>query len=99
MTEPRWGKSAKNGVGENPNALLEKYMSACREVAKEAGVPLIDNYATWSRAESAGHDISKWMTDECHPNPLGHRALADAILPVALAQVAPRSSPMSRRWI
>src|SRR3954463_8426360 len=25
MTEPRWGKSAKNGTGENPNGLLEKY--------------------------------------------------------------------------
>ena len=89
MTGPRWGKSAKNGAGENPNGLLEKYMSAAREVAKEAGVPLIDNYATWSRSEAAGHNISQWMTDECHPNPLGHRALADAILPVVLAQLAP----------
>src|SRR5947199_10619870 len=69
MTEPRWGKSAKNGTGENPNGLLEKYMSAARDVAKEAGVPLIDNYATWSRAEASGHNISTWMTDECHHNP------------------------------
>ena len=89
MTEPRWGKSAKNGAGANPNELLKKYVAACREVAQEAGVPLIDNFGTWTRAEAAGHDISKWMTDECHPNPLGHRVLADAILPVVLAQVAP----------
>lgn len=89
MTEPRWGKSAKNGAGESPNGLLRDYASAGREVATAAGVPLIDNFGTWTRAEASGHDISKWMTDECHPNPLGHRVLADAILPVVLAQLAP----------
>ena len=89
MTEPRWGKSARNGAGANPNELLQEYVAACREVAKEAGVPLVDNFGTWTRCEAAGHDISKWMTDECHPNPLGHRALTDAILPVVLAQLAP----------
>lgn len=89
MTEPRWGKSAKNGAGANPNELLQDYVAACREVAKEAGVPLVDNFGTWTRAEAAGHNISRWMTDECHPNPLGHRALADAVLPVVLAQLAP----------
>lgn len=89
MTEPRWGKSAKNGIGENPNGLLEKYVAASREVAKKTGSPLVDNFGIWTRCEAAGHNISPWMTDECHPNPLGHRAIADAILPVALTQLAP----------
>ncbi|QDU46202.1 multifunctional acyl-CoA thioesterase I and protease I and lysophospholipase L1 [Symmachiella dynata] len=85
MTEPRWGKTAKqNGVGEHPNLRLEKYVAACREVAKKMEVPLVDHYQIWTDAETAGTTIGDWTTDQCHPNPEGHRYLNQAIVPVVL---------------
>lgn len=82
MTEPCWGLAARpNGVGEHPNGRLAGYMAACREVAREMEVPLIDHFARWSARQSAGMDVGDWTTDQCHPNPAGHRILADEILP------------------
>ena len=81
MTPPRWGKTAKNGVGEDPNRLLSTYLTACREVSRKENVPLVDHFQIWSDAETNGTDIGGWTTDLCHPNPEGQRKLADAILP------------------
>lgn len=86
MTEPRWGRKAgKNGAGEHPNVRLEKYMEACRAVAADKKVPLVDHFRIWSEHEAKGVDIGGWTTDQCHPNPAGHQVLAEAIVPV-LAQ-------------
>lgn len=83
MTAPRWGdKATPNGAGENPNSQLEKYLDRTRLVAETSKLPLVDHYKIWSDARSQGQNISLWMTDECHPNPEGHRQLADAILPI-----------------
>lgn len=88
MTEPRWGRRAgPNGAGEHPNLRLAKYMHACREVAREAGVPLVDHFEHWTKAENRGTNISDWTTDECHPNPRGHQEIAAAMLPVILAHL------------
>src|SRR5262245_18785555 len=73
MTEPRWAPESKNGLGENPNERFEKYLEACREVAKEKKVKLVDHYAHWKKAEADGTKIRDWTTDGCHPNPHGHR--------------------------
>ena len=84
MTPPRWGKSAKNGVGADPNQLLAEFLPACRDVARIEKVPLIDHFQIWTDSEAKGVDIGKWTTDLCHPNPEGQRKLADAILPVLM---------------
>jgi lysophospholipase L1-like esterase len=83
MTPPCWGKrAAPNGAGEHPNVRLEKYVRVCREVARETKVPLVDHYARWSKRLTEGGDPGEWTTDQCHPNPRGHREIADALLPV-----------------
>lgn len=83
MTEPRWGdKAAANGVGEHPNVRLEKYVKICRDVAKETKTPLVDHFAHWTKASDDGTDIGKWTTDQCHPNPRGHREIMELMLPV-----------------
>ncbi len=80
MTEPRWGDAAKpNGVGEHPNLRLQRYVAVCREVAHAKQVKLIDHFSEWSEHAKAGKDIGNWTTDQCHPNPEGHRILADSI--------------------
>jgi acyl-CoA thioesterase-1 len=83
MTEPRWGDAAAaNGLGEHPNVRLERYMAACREVARETRVPLVDHFAVWSEHAKQGKDVGQWTTDQCHPNVAGHRFMAETILPV-----------------
>lgn len=85
MTEPRWGdKAALNGVGEHPNLRLEPFVEACRHVALASQVPLVDHFRIWTEANSSGTDIGTWTTDECHPNPAGHKILADSMLPTIL---------------
>ena len=59
-------------------------MKVCREVAAETKAPLVDHFAEWSKKAKDGTNLSGWMTDECHPNPEGHKVLAEAILPVLL---------------
>jgi lysophospholipase L1-like esterase len=90
MTEPRWGKTARlNGAGEHPNARLEKYVEACRAVAAEKRTPLVDHFQHWTAAEAKGTDIGGWTTDQCHPNPEGHRVLVELMLPVVRAALKP----------
>lgn len=88
MTEPRWSdKAGKNGLGENPNVKLEPFVQACREVAAEWRVPLVDHFADWTAAHESGTDLHGWTTDGCHPNPNGHVKLAEAMLPVLNASI------------
>jgi acyl-CoA thioesterase-1 len=83
MTPPAWGKAARNGAGDHPNPLLEKYVNACRKVARETETPLVDHFAHWSKKAERGFDIGQeWTTDQCHPNPRGHEAMANLIVPV-----------------
>jgi acyl-CoA thioesterase-1 len=83
MTEPRWGNNATlNGAGENPNLRLEPFMERTRKICRDQNLPLIDHYKIWSDAQTAGIEIGTWTTDQCHPNPEGHRRIADAMLPV-----------------
>src|SRR5262249_7754229 len=85
MTPPCWGKKADpNGAREHPNVRLEKYVRVCREVARETKTPLVDHYEHWSRRLAEGADPGDWTTDQCHPNPRGHRAIAGALLPAVL---------------
>ena len=90
MTPPRWAPGEKNGPGESPNERLEKYVEACRAVAKDKKAKLVDHYAHWQKAEAGGTTVRDWTTDGCHPNPRGHRELADLILPTLLDALAPQ---------
>lgn len=82
MTEPRWGaKATPNGVGEQPNLRMEPFMETIREVARLKSTGLVDHYQIWTQREQEGLDIGTITTDQLHPNPAGHRLLADSILP------------------
>lgn len=83
MTEPRWGANPNpNGLGEHPNVRLDQFMILVREVASAKKVPLADHFADWTRREKEGLDLATVTTDLLHPNPAGHRLLADALWPV-----------------
>lgn len=83
MTEPRFAEDARrNGRGEEPNGRLARYVAACREVAGELGVLLVDNFAAWEKAQAAGQRLQAWTTDGLHPNAAGHTELAARIAEV-----------------
>ncbi|MDR3636135.1 MAG: SGNH/GDSL hydrolase family protein [Isosphaeraceae bacterium] len=91
MTPPRWADDASpNGLGENPNARLEPYVNACRDVARTSRVALVDHFADWTGAARRGINLRDWTTDGCHPNPEGHRRMAELLLPAVLRLVAPQ---------
>jgi acyl-CoA thioesterase-1 len=85
LTAPRWGDQAKpDGAGHNPNDSLAKFARSGRDVAERTHTLLVDVYDHWQNAASAGVDTDRWTTDHCHPNPRGHREIADQILPAVL---------------
>lgn len=91
MTEPRLGdRHGPNGRGEHPNKPLEEYVKACRDVARQLRVPLVDHFAHWSERNSSGMDVGKWTTDECHPNPEGHRVMMTLLRSTVKDCVSPR---------
>lgn len=93
MTEPCHGTNAPmNGLGEHPNLRLQVFMDVCRDVAQETDTPLVDHYAHWRTRNEFGTDVGTWTTDQCHPNPAGHRILADTMLPVLKKLLPPAST-------
>ncbi len=91
MTEPRWAdEAAVDGSGSHPNLSLEPFVVACREVAQGWRVPLVDHFAYWTKARSEGTHLRQWTTDNCHPNPDGHRELARLMLPIIRQRLGSR---------
>jgi lysophospholipase L1-like esterase len=84
MTEPRWAPDTSDGIGENPNGRLEPYVAACRSLAAAEKIALVDHYAYWTEAEKKGVKLRDWTTDGYHPNPRGHKEMADLIVPVII---------------
>jgi lysophospholipase L1-like esterase len=83
MSAPRFGdKNPRNGLGEDPNVRLAPFMERCRQVAREAQVPIVDHFEAWTQAEAHGQRVQEWTTDGCHPNPAGHAELAPRVITV-----------------
>lgn len=88
MTSPPWAEGAPvNGVGEDPNVRLVRYVEVTRKVAKDMDVPLVDHFAHWTAAAKEGVKLKSWTSDFCHPNATGHQQMADEILKVVLPLV------------
>lgn len=88
MTPPIFAEeNPRNGLGEDPNVRLAPFAAACRAVAAETGVPLVDHFAGWAAIQSRGERLQSWTTDGCHPNGAGHSDLSARLLPVVLPVV------------
>lgn len=81
MTPPAYSSGNKNGIGMDPDILLEDYARTVRDVAAELRVPLVDHYSVWRKRRDGGEDIRTLTTDGYHPNPAGHKLMAETILP------------------
>jgi lysophospholipase L1-like esterase len=85
MTAPKFGeKNPRNGLDEDPNLRLARYMDVTRKVARDLGVPLVDHFDHWQTEQSRGRILQAWTTDGCHPNAAGHAELTRLIVPAVL---------------
>ena len=83
MTEPKIAeKNSRNGLDEEPNARLARYMEITRTVAREMNVQLVDHFAAWDSEQKRGRTLQAWTTDGMHPNVEGHADLAQRIVAV-----------------
>ena len=83
MTEPKFGEqNRKNGLGEDPNGRLARYVERCRTVARDLEVPLVDHFDGWTVEQGRGRTLQAWTIDGCHPNAGGHADLAARLVPV-----------------
>jgi lysophospholipase L1-like esterase len=83
MTEPLFGEdNPRNGLGEDPNIRLARYMTRVRSVARELAVPLVDHFGGWTELQQRGQRLQSWTTDGCHPNADGHAELANRVVAV-----------------
>ena len=65
------------------NVLLMQYAAQARVVAADEDVPLIDVYNQFQKyGDTEGQDVADLLLDGMHPNTLGQRMVADAILAV-----------------
>lgn len=87
MTSPRYAPLAIGYAQTDAfrlpwNFMQERYVLSDRATAAKLGVPLVDHWQDWTDAERAGQSLQALTTDGCHPNPAGHRRMADLIYPV-----------------
>jgi acyl-CoA thioesterase-1 len=75
-----WGTNLPAYVENGLNYLVRQYAQASREVAAERRVPLVDTYAHFE-SHPGTEDL---VPDGIHPNPEGHRLIADLLFPVLL---------------
>jgi lysophospholipase L1-like esterase len=95
MTAPMFAEqNPRNGLGEEPNGRLARYLALCRKVARETGTPLVDHFAGWEAEQRGGRILQPWTTDGCHPNVAGHDDLAARMVPVLAPLVRAISSPL-----
>ena len=68
--------SAEDSEPNKKGHTLEDYVNAIKEICQKYELPVIDlyNICTWDPA-----DATYFNADKLHPNPNGHRALADLI--------------------
>lgn len=86
MTEPKFGEqNQRNGVNEEANVRLSRYVEHGRAVARELQVPLVDHFGGWDAEQRRGRVLQALTTDGCHPNPEGHADLAARMVPVVAA--------------
>ncbi len=55
----------------------QRYVHRVRHIARQMNVPLIDIYAAYGELAVAGKNTDDYYTDGCHPNPAGHKVIAD----------------------
>ncbi|MFH1266649.1 MAG: SGNH/GDSL hydrolase family protein [Planctomycetota bacterium] len=76
MTERYWGMNLKPYQEHGINFLVKDYAQAMRDVAAEKKVELVDVYRAFQEAPAT----LDYFPDGLHPDPRGHRVIADLLV-------------------
>lgn len=63
-------------LNEDPNFNLKPYIAACREIAENHKISLVDNFRHWEEKSEFGQNLDEWLVDGVHPNKIGHMEIA-----------------------
>ena len=93
QAEAAYAQSREHMIGNLGSRLSTNRI--IREVAKDADVPLIDVQALFqqygaTRQRFYNRDL---IHDDCHPTPLGHQLIAEALAPLLQAAITSRHTP------
>ena len=80
MNKHYWGTDLKPYVENGLNFLAAQYAQAVRDVAAEKHVHVVDTYAYFD----SHPDTVDTVPDGIHPDPEGHRTIAELLVPAAL---------------
>jgi len=69
-------------LGRDINDPLVSYAAEARDVARATSACLVDVYAAWI----ARRDLESLLPDGIHPNPEGHRLIADQVIAACLSR-------------
>ena len=92
MTERYWGAYLKPYQDHGINFLVKDYAQAMREVAAKKDVPLIDVYREFEKDS----DTLDYFPDGLHPDPRGHRMIAELLVERLARIIDPRGSDSTR---
>jgi len=81
MTEVYWGADLPAYRNNGINFLVAAYAQVVREIAAQSGIALVDVYQAFSEQEGA----LEFFPDGLHPDPRGHRLIADRLMAVLVA--------------
>ena len=80
MNRHYWGTHLKPYVENGLNYLVALYAQTVREIAAERHAPLVDTYTYFD----SHPETVNMVPDGIHPDPDGHRVIAEMLLPVML---------------
>jgi lysophospholipase L1-like esterase len=84
-------------LNQNPNFNLKPYVAACRQIAENHKISLVDNYRHWEEKSSLGQNLDEWLIDGIHPNEKGHMEIARTLFKNLLIEA--RNLPSSQEIV
>ncbi|MEZ5197881.1 MAG: GDSL-type esterase/lipase family protein, partial [Bacteroidales bacterium] len=91
MTPPPLGNLAGGDyepyTGNGKDFFIKPYVAACREIADNYKILLVDNYQHWKEKMEFGSNYNDWLSDGVHPNAIGHQVIAQTLFPSLIIAV------------
>src|SRR3546814_510896 len=63
----------------HPQNVLEQHSEQIRQLGETFGIAVVDSYAAFKRLAQSGKAIPDYMSQNNHPNTMGHRVVSDEI--------------------
>ncbi len=69
------------------NTPLAGYANMIKKLGEEFDIPVVDVYAQFKKMKQEGEDLSKYMSQNNHPNELGHQVAVQEIIKKLFSEI------------